>query len=178
MDKTAPRGKTTWREIEQGGKKDLRWNWKIYQESRRGTYLTFVSDASKKREANCKEIRAISKIHTHTYTHQKSSNSKAIRLNSKYMFSILRNCQNVLFVSLFLASLGLHCCSRAFSCCGHGSRLRRSGCRARLGGADTRARLLLSTWSLPGPGMEPASSVLAGTVLSTAPPQKSLTNTF
>ena len=74
------------------------------------------------------------------------------------MFSNLRNCQNVVFISLFLATLGLHCCSRVFSCCGHGTRLRTSGCRARFGGGGTRAQLLLSMCSLPGPGMEPASS--------------------
>lgn len=35
------------------------------------------------------------------------------------------------------------------------------------------AQLLLSMWTLTGPGMETAPSALAGRVLSTAPPGKS-----
>ena len=43
----------------------------------------------------------------------------------------------------------------------------------RLGSCGTRASLLRGMWDLPGPGIEPVSSVLAGRFLTTAPPGKS-----
>ena len=39
--------------------------------------------------------------------------------------------------------------------------------------SGARAQLLLPLWHLPGPGMEPVSSALAGESLSTLPPGKS-----
>ena len=42
----------------------------------------------------------------------------------------------------------------------------------RLSSCGSRAQLLRGMWDLPGPGLEPASSVLAGRFLTTAPPGK------
>ena len=41
-----------------------------------------------------------------------------------------------------------------------------------LGGRDTRAWLPCGMWDLPGPGIEPISSALAGEFLTTGPPGK------
>ena len=42
----------------------------------------------------------------------------------------------------------------------------------------TLALLLLGTWDLPGPGIEPVSPALAGRFLSTVPPGKSVYSIF
>ena len=106
------------------------------------------------------------------------------------------------FFNLFLAALGLHCCSWAFSSCGgwgllfiavsglliavasfvvehrlqaHG--LSTCGSRAlvhRLSTCGTWAQLFRSMWDLPGPGLEPVTPALAGKLPTTAPPGKSL----
>ena len=44
----------------------------------------------------------------------------------------------------------------------------------RLSSCGARAQLFRGTWDLPGPGIEPVSSALAGGFLTTAPPGKSL----
>ena len=44
----------------------------------------------------------------------------------------------------------------------------------RLSSCDAWAELLHGMWHLPGPGLEPVSPALAGGVLTTAPPGKSL----
>ena len=50
----------------------------------------------------------------------------------------------------------------------HGSRALERG----LSRCGTEAFLLRGMWNLPGPGIEPVSSVLAGEFLSTVPPGK------
>ena len=86
---------------------------------------------------------------------------------------------------LFLAALGLRCCTRAFSSCGERGLLfvtvRRllivvvslvgdHGFQAcRLSSCGLQAQLLRSVWDLPGPGLEPVSPALAGRFLTTAP---------
>ena len=45
----------------------------------------------------------------------------------------------------------------------------------RLSSCGAQAELLRSTWDLPGPGLEPVSSALAGGFLTTAPPGKPIT---
>ena len=98
----------------------------------------------------------------------------------------------------FLTVLGLHCCLRAFSnCCQQELLLivvcslliavasfiaehRLEGMRASevavlgLSSCDSWAWLLQDMCDLPGPGVEPMSPALAGRLLSTAPPGKSL----
>ena len=94
------------------------------------------------------------------------------------------------FVLLFLAALGLHCCAGAFSSCGEAGLLfvavrgfllrwllllQSTGSRhagfsscglwaleCRLSSWGTRAWLLHDMWNLPRPGLELASSALAG----------------
>ena len=95
------------------------------------------------------------------------------------------------FIYLFLAALGLCCCTWAFSSCGEQGLLflvvragfslrwflllRSTGSRhvgfsscgtqaleRRLSSCGTRAYLLRSTWDLPGPRLEPVSPALAG----------------
>ena len=63
-------------------------------------------------------------------------------------------------MNLFLAALGLRCCTRAFSSCG------------------ARAQLLHGVWDFSGPGLEPMSPALAGGFLTTAPPGKSAMKVF
>ena len=87
-----------------------------------------------------------------------------------------------------MAVLGLRFCARAFSSCGkwgplfiavHGSltiaaslvtehRLQ----TRRLSSCGSWTQLLRGMWDLPGPGLEPVSSALAGRFLTTAPPGK------
>ena len=102
---------------------------------------------------------------------------------------------------LFLAALGLRCCTQAFSSCSKrgysllrcaglslqwllllqsmGSRcagFSSCGSRAlehRLSSCGAWAQLLCIMWDLPGPGIEPVSPVLAGRFLTTVPPGKS-----
>ena len=92
-------------------------------------------------------------------------------------------------IYLFLAALGLCCCTtRAFSSCGeqgllfvavrgllivvaspnaeHGLQTRR------LSSCGSRAQLLRGMWDLPRPGLEPVSPALAGGFITTAPPGK------
>ena len=89
-------------------------------------------------------------------------------------------------IYLFLAALGLHCCTRAFSSC----RVRALGVQAsvvvaqglssyglwalehRLSSCGAWAQLLCGMWDLAGPGLEPVSPALAGGFLTTAPPGK------
>ena len=101
---------------------------------------------------------------------------------------------------LFLAALGLRCCSRALSSCGERGLLFVAVCRllmrwllllqstgsrhagfcscglralvCRLNSCGARAWLLRSMWDLPGQGLEPISSALAGGFLTTVPPGK------
>ena len=105
------------------------------------------------------------------------------------------------FTYLFLAMLHLHCFVWAFSSCGnqgllflavHGLLIvvaslvaeHTLGCMGfsscsswalepRLSGCGTWVKLFLGMWDLPGPGIEPMSSALAGWFLSTVPPGKS-----
>ena len=82
-----------------------------------------------------------------------------------------------------MAALGLRCCERAFSGCGEQGY---SVCGVWVSYCDNfscfRARTL-GTWasvvvahglSCPGPGIKPTSPALAGRVLTTEPPEKSL----
>ena len=107
-------------------------------------------------------------------------------------------------IYLFLVVLGLRCCVRAFSSCsergllfvavcgfligvtslvaehsldGSCAGFCRCGSQAverRLSSCGTWAQLLHGMWDLPGPELEPASSALAGGLLPTVPPGKSL----
>ena len=119
-------------------------------------------------------------------------------------------CVSILFffflsIYLFLAALGLHCCTRAssscgaqashcggFSCCGARALgawasvvatrgLSSCGSRAperRLSSRGIRAQLLRGMWDLPGPGIEPVSPALAGGFPTTAPPGKPHVSVF
>ena len=110
------------------------------------------------------------------------------------------------FIYLFLVALGLCCCTRAFSSCGewgllfiavhglltvvvslvaeHGLQARQlSSCGTRaldrgLSSCGARAQLLRGMWDLPGPGLKPVSLALAGRLLTTAPPEKSVCSAF
>ena len=83
-------------------------------------------------------------------------------------------------IYLFLAVLGLHRCTRAFSSCGEQGLLfvavrGLSSCGTQavertLSSCGTWAWLLHSMWDLPGPGIEPMSPALAGRFLTTVPP--------
>ena len=84
------------------------------------------------------------------------------------------------FLQLQQAGATLRCCVQAshcsgFSCCGTWA----VGARASvivtrgLSSCGSRAQLLRGMWDLPGPGIEPMSSALAGEFLTTAPPGKS-----
>ena len=92
-----------------------------------------------------------------------------------------------LFVYLFMAVLGLHCCTQAFSSCGERGLLFVVACglqarglsscgsqalEPRLSSCGARAQLLCGMWDLPGPGLEPMSPALAGGFLTTVPPGK------
>ena len=97
----------------------------------------------------------------------------------------------ILFMYLFVAVLGLHCCARACSSCGepgppsscgvwasHCSGFSRCGAQA-LGtwaynSCGTQAYLLLSMWDLPRPGIEPMSPALADGFLTIGSTRKSL----
>ena len=88
--------------------------------------------------------------------------------------------------------LGLHCCTRAFSshskpelhsscgvrgfsCCRAGPRARASAIAARgLSSYGAQASLPHSMCNLPGPGIKAVYPVLAGGLLTTGPPGKSL----
>ena len=94
------------------------------------------------------------------------------------------------FIYLFLAALGLCCGARASHCGGFSGGARALGTQAlvvvarrlsscgsqalerRLSSCGAQASLLRSVWNLPGPGLEPVSSALAGRFLTTAPPEK------
>ena len=111
----------------------------------------------------------------------------------------------ILFIYLFLALLGLCCCTRAFSSCGAWAShcggfsccgaqalgawasvvaargLSSCGSRAlerRLSSCGARAQLLRGMWDLLGPGLKATSPALAGGFLTTAPPGKSLIYSF
>ena len=107
-----------------------------------------------------------------------------------------------IFIYLFLAALGLRCCTRAFSNCSergllfvavlglliavaslvveHGlwvcglSNYGSQALECRLSSCGARAYLLCGMWDLPRPGLEPVSPALAGRFLTTVPPGKSL----
>ena len=97
-----------------------------------------------------------------------------------------------LFLSFFLAALGLRCCAWAFSSCGERGLLfvavrgssqcggfsycgaRALGTRASVVAAPGSSAQAQRLWDLPGPGLEPMSPALAGRLLTTAPPGKSL----
>ena len=86
----------------------------------------------------------------------------------------------VFAAALAFSSCGVwasHCCG--FCCCGTRTPecLGVSGCGSwalehRLSSCDAQAQLLCSTWNLPGPGIEPVSSTLAGRFLSTCTTRK------
>ena len=91
-----------------------------------------------------------------------------------------------LFIYLFSAALGLHCCTQAFSSCGkqgllfvavHVLLIACCGAQApgRVGFSSCGfwAELLRSMWDLPGPELEPMFPALAGEFLTTVPPGKS-----
>ena len=95
-------------------------------------------------------------------------------------------------ILFFLAVLGLHCCTRAFSSYSEwrllsscGAQVSHCGgfscCRARVLGhtgfssCDTWAQFLRGMWNHPGPVMETTSPALAGGFLTTGPPGKSWT---
>ena len=87
-----------------------------------------------------------------------------------------------------MAVLGLRFCARAFSSCGergplfiavHGPLTVATSLVAehrlqtrRFSSCGSRAQLLRGMWDLPRPGLEPASSALAGGFSTTAPPGK------
>ena len=94
----------------------------------------------------------------------------------------------------FLAALGVHCCSLAFSSCGEWGLLfvvvrrlllvvaslvaeHRLQTR-RLSNCGSRAQLLCGMWDLPRPGLEPVSPALAGRCSTTAPPGKFINRFF
>ena len=93
-----------------------------------------------------------------------------------------------LFIYLFLATLGLCCCTRAFSSCGKWGPLFIAVCgpltiaasvvaehrlqTRRLSSCGSRAQLLRGMWDLPRPGLEPVYPALAGGFSTTAPPGK------
>ena len=70
------------------------------------------------------------------------------------------------FIYLFLAVLGLRCCAQDFSC-------GEQALEHRLSSFGTQASSLHSMWDLPGPGIEPMSTELAGRFLTARPPGKS-----
>ena len=88
-----------------------------------------------------------------------------------------------------MAVLGPRLRARAFSSCGKRGPLFIAVCgpltivaslvaehrlqTRRLSNCGSRAQLLRGMWDLPGPGLEPLSSALAGGFLTTAPPGKS-----
>ena len=132
----------------------------------------------------------------------RDSNLVAIGWNqvSTYFFLIFLFSFFKIFIYLFLAALGLRCCTRAFSSCrergilccsapashcgsfscsgARGSRrtgLMSCGSRAlehRLSSCGVRALLLHVMWDPPGSGLEPMPPALAGGFPTTAPPGK------
>ena len=101
------------------------------------------------------------------------------------------------FLQLRRAGATLHCSARSshwggFSCCGaralgawasvvvaHGlQQLWLVALQHRLSSCGARAQLLRCMWDLPGPGLEPVSTALAGGFLTTVPPGKSLNSIF
>ena len=81
------------------------------------------------------------------------------------------------FIYLFLAALGLCCCTRASPCGGFSFLLRSTGSRrAGFSSCGARASVVvahgLSCCDLPGSGLKPVSPALAGGFLTTAPPGK------
>ena len=99
-------------------------------------------------------------------------------------------CFIYLFIYLFLAVLGLHCCSSCdergplfITVCGpltvaaspvaeHRLQTRR------LSSPGSRAQLLRGMWDLPRLGLEPVSPALAGRFSTTAPPGKPYNDIF
>ena len=93
-----------------------------------------------------------------------------------------------------MAVLGLRFCARAFSSCGKRGPLfiamrgpftvaaspvaEHRFPTHRLSNRGSRAQLLRGMWDLPGPGLEPVSSALAGGFSTTAPPGKPSSNAF
>ena len=105
-----------------------------------------------------------------------------------------------IYLFLFLAVLGLRCCTRAFSSCSKRGllfvavrrflivvaslvaehRLQARGLSScglqalerRLSSCGARAQLLRGMWDLPRPGIEPVCPALAGGFLTTGPPGK------
>ena len=89
------------------------------------------------------------------------------------------------FLQLQRAGATLHCSAwtshcGGFSCCGAQALGEQASVVVAHGLSSWRARaqLLHGMWDLPGPGLEPVSSVLAGGFLSTAPPGESLLTDF
>ena len=93
------------------------------------------------------------------------------------------------FSNQFIAVLGLHCCTWAFSRCSEqglpsscDTGASHCGCfsccgawalKCGLSNCSTWAWLPHGTWKLPGPGTEPMFPALAGRFLTTGPPGKS-----
>ena len=97
----------------------------------------------------------------------------------------------LLFIYVYLVVLGLHCYLQTFSSCGRWGLvfivmlrlllLQSTGCKCGdfsvtacgLSSYDAWDLLLQGMWDLPGSGIKPVSSALAGKFLSIAPPGKS-----
>ena len=73
--------------------------------------------------------------------------------------------------TLCCAARASHC--GGFSCCGAPA-LGAWAVEHRLSSCDSQAQLLCGMWDLPGPGIESMYLALAGRLLTTAPPGKSL----
>ena len=81
--------------------------------------------------------------------------------------------ESILFIYLYLAAPGLHCCASAFSSCGEqGLLLVAVRGLLRLSSCGAWAQLLCGMRDPLGPGLEPMSPALAGGLLTTAPPGK------
>ena len=90
--------------------------------------------------------------------------------NSQFITNLeFGNTSCVYFYLLFLAALGRHCCTQAFSNCGKWASLEVASLIAahRLNCAEACGILV------PGPGIEPASPASTGGFLTTGPSGKS-----
>ena len=103
-----------------------------------------------------------------------------MKMNQLYLSLSTLFFLKLIYFFIFIA-LGLHCCRWAFSSCGEQGLLFTEVCglltvvasqSTAIGSCGTQAQLFGGMWNLPGPGIEPVSPALAGTFLSTVPPER------